>query len=491
MNLHQYSSLIGSHLGIDYKFTNDETVIITIADIIFSKDIVLKLKNFQHVYDNSKPMVRSLMAHYKMEGVCTVFKTDDSWAILLGNQKLIYPSMEGKTYLCLTPYFVREPQILENMTKISFHENCYAYKNTVLFLDNYMIPYAGSNYFKSKPDDYFRICYITLQKDVSLHLNNVNGIFKFPLKIKPTIATISPFIQPKVMNDILFADKYYESTNIVLKKKCFSDPDLILHDILESYQTSSDLGIVIEYPISSVSHKKFTAFAINCNAPKEVLYIPTPYDRYYQYKYPPNNIKWTTLYYDNNNNNVDENLSPVVISKNIIGYVYKNTFFCLLHPKLTTIKKNKNTQYLLNMLCFDIQTDSNFKVVQTYRFDYNHTLLCVKHKTCYNELWCMKLDILSTTYSKAIIPSYLVTNWGELVLENSGSKHYDLSFIKLMHKLDLHNVCFSTKETSRERRIEYKNQQDIVFHLEPNVLAFINSLRQHIPDEVEQGCLIS
>lgn len=487
--MHQYSTLIGKHLGIDYKFTSGESVVISIGDVVFSKDIVLKLKNFRHVYDDSKPMVRSLMAHYKMEGICTVFKTDDSWSILLGNQKLIYPSMEGKTHLVLTSYFVKDPKILENMTKVSFHENCYSYKNTVLFLDNYMTPHAGSSYFKSTPDEYFRICYITLQNDFSLNFDNVNGIFKFPLKTKPATATVSPFIQNVSMEDVLFSDKYYESTNIVLKNHCFTDPDLILHDILDSYPSTNELGIVIEYPIliSSGSHKKFNAFAINCNAPKEVLYVPAPYDRYYQYRYPPKHIKWTTLYHGEEDTH---EMLPVVVSKNVIGYVYKNTFFCLLHPKLTLEKQNKNTEYLLNMLSFDIHTDPNFKVVQTYRFDYNHTLLCVKHKLLFQELWCMKLDNRSTTYSKAIVPSYLVREWGELMLENG--THYDVSFIKLMHKLDQHNICYSTKETSGERRIEYKNQTDIVFHLEPNVLTFINGLRQHVPTTTnEEGCVIS
>lgn len=485
--MHQYSTLIGNHLGIEYKFAKDETIFITIKDVVYTKDVVLKLKNSIGVYDEKKPLVRSLMAHYKMDCLCTVFETDDSWSLLLGNQKLAMPSTEGKTHLCLTPYFVKNPKIME--TQVSYYEHIHSYKNTVLFFDNYTVPYPGSNYFESEPDSHYRICYLTLQPDLILKFDHLKGVVKSPLRMRAGLATISPFIQNVTLT--AFPDTHYQSTNIVLKKQCFRDPDFILHDILDSYPSDTELGIVIETPIMisyltvEANHQTFQAFAINCNAPKQVLYVPSPYDRYYQYNYPPKHIKWTTLYYDGEEY---EQLMPVVACKNIIGYVYKNTFFCLTHPKLTATAKNKNTQYLLDMLSFDIDADPDWKVIQTYRFDSRHVLLCVKHNECLYEMWCMKRDEATKSQTRSIVPSHLVREWGEFVLENAGSTQHDILFMKLMHKLDQHNICYVTKESDSQRRIEYR--KDIIFHLEPNALKFINQLRQNDPAEEEEGCVI-
>ena len=140
---------------------------------------------------------------------------------------------------------------------------------------------------------------------------------------------------------------------------------------------------------------------------------------------------------------------------------------------------------MLNTLNFDIDTDPDLQRVRSYRFDEHHALVCVKHKKFHNELWCIEKK--NQTMPKSTSPSYLVREWGELVLENANSQYYDISFVKLMFLLDKHEICYFTKEGKRD--IKYQREKDIVFYLEKKCLDFINSLRQNVP-EVEEGCVI-
>lgn len=501
MNLQSFSNAMAQYHGMKYADVSDETIVFKLDDTIFSKNTVLKLSDSEKTVNVPKPIVYGLLAFFNIETPWTIFYVDESWALLLGNKKCVFPSHNGKTLYCCTPYFVKEPKVLQHMFPVSYHENCYRLKNTIVFLDQYDIPYPGGDYFESTPNDLYRICYVTLQTDGSVEnfFKDKKGVYKSPLKTKPALATLSPFTQISILNNINFPDTYYESTNIVLKRHCFQDPAGILQDILDSFP-SKEVGIVIEYPIrisfvaldQEQKSGTWLAFAVNTHAPKQVLYVPSPYDRYYQYRYPPPNIPWIPIYADDK---VPE-LKPVILCKYVIGYVYKDTFFCLLYPKWTTTRTNKNLNFLFNVLSFDIQNDPDWKVVHTYRFDTNHVLLCVKHKNLYHEMWCMKEDATSTVTRSRSIPSHLVREWGELLLgHDKNIPPVNITFVKFMSILDRHNICYFIRETNRERRIEYKDKTDIVFHLEPTLFHFMNGVRQNKSEEErreeENGCIMS
>ncbi|GFS89758.1 uncharacterized protein NPIL_462671 [Nephila pilipes] len=515
MNLQQYSTIYSRfHGAFEFQIYGD-TIVIPLDDVSWTKSIVLKLKNFENTYDDSKPLPKCLMFHYKMETNCTVFTTEDSWSLLLGDQKLVYPKDGGKTFFCATQLFCDDAKTfdlyMKSVNAISFYENIYYYKNAVIFLDNYDIPYPGGNYFSphNKSNLWYRICFLLFDIDSIQKLENEfqhrKNIYSMPLKIKPAEANISNFIKIKLVNEIKFPETYYESTNIILKRKCFKNPDFIIQDILDSYPHSSEVGIIIEYPVlisylgTNVSdkHRRFLALAINCNIPKTILYVPSPFDRYYQYRHTPKEISWVTLLYDQQITPPDMNL--VILDKTIIGYSYKNTFFCLTHPKLLNGNaiENKNTSTLLNMLTFDLKLDKNFQIVYNYRFDSNHTLHCVKHKDLNHELWCMSLADNFTSYPKHIVPSYLVRNWCDFLLEHFNNKHInfgDLKLVKLMFILARHKICFLTRE-SKTRDIIYENYKDIIFKLERNVLDFVNTIRLDLimpnrENENESGCII-
>lgn len=510
MNLQSYSTAYAENNGIDFASVKKDTVVITLNDTEFDKNYVLKLAENKKVLNVDRPKIRAIVAFYRVEAKSTLFSTDGSWSLLLGNEKMVYPSHEGRVYQCATPYFVKEPAVLSNMFPVTYSENVYAHKTDVVYLDQYDIPSPGSNYFDAQPDpEYYRICYITMRVvgdgEIEKMFENVKGVCEFPLKTKSSLADLSPFVQSALVNDeVVFSDTYYESTNLVSKNRCYKDPDAILVDILDSYpEKSARIGIVVEYPIrisftatetSSSSHRKFVAFAVNCNAPpKRVLYVPAPYDRYYEYRYPPSRIQWIHLYYDGEES-VPSGMKTVALAKTVIGYVYKDTFFCLLYPKLTRFKKNKNTQYLLNTLNFDLGSDPNMQIVQSYRFDARHTLICVKHRYLPHEMWCMKAGGSAVSYAKAIGPSYLVREWSELVVDGDAratAKETDISLVKLMFILDRHSVCYYTKQTNGSRKIRYENEKDIVFYLEPKLLEFVNKLRQSVElKKQSDGCVI-
>lgn len=509
MNSQTHSTIYAKNQGIDFASVKNETIIITIDETPFDKNKILKLSGSRRILNADMPKFRALAAYYKVEGPATLFETDKSWSLLLGNEKMAYPSHSGRVHMCATPYFVRDPDVFGNAFRVSYSEHVYAHKNAIVYLDRFDVPCPGGRYVDARPDEFYRICYVTGNSDgdetIEAMFEDAKGVYAFPLKTAPAIANLSPFVQSTIVNDeVTFADTYYESTNLVKKSRCFEDADAILMDILDSYPASRQVGLVIEHPIrvsfvapetTGSTNRKFVALAVNCNPPpKTVLYVPAPYDRYYQYRHPPPDVRWIHLYYDPSEEHFAK---PVVIAKSLIGYAYRDTFFCLLYPKLTTVTRTRNARYLLNPLSFDLESDPDLKVVKSYRFDAAHTLVCVKHKSVNEELWCMRVEKEGSLVNyrpeyrreSHLSPSYLVREWGELMVGEAYGE-MDISLVKLMFVLDRHNVCYFVKEG--KRRIRYENERDIVFYLEPKALAFVNSLRQSVePAEgAKEGCII-
>lgn len=494
MNLQHYTDIYCSFHNVFEHDVIENTILIPISDVSWAKSIVLRLKNFKEIYEPDKPLAKSIMYHYKMETVVSVFTSKDSWSILLGDQRVVYPKSGSHSYIGASSLFIKDSKIFEQYMKernaISYYDNIYSYKNAVIYLDNYDIPYPGGHYFNEKnvENDQYRICFVGSSEIIQLlekeFLEKLKAVNYMPLKVKDAEATISDFINLKPIRNAPFSSMYHENVSNVLKRKCFTDPNYIIQDILNK-SFSSEIGIIIEYPIyisylspsDKLKHNEYVALAINCNIPKSVLYVPAPYDRCYLHRQVPKNIHWVTLLYDKE----PETLEAVILNKNIIGYMYRETFFCLTHPKLMygTHVENKHTKDILNMLSFDLKQDENLKIVNEFRYDVNHSLFCVKHKNLSHELWCLSFANNFKSHPKRVSPSYLVSHWCELVLQHADRKEVDygdLNLLKLMFVLARHKICFQTKE-SLKRDIRYENHSDIIFTLEKNVLDFVNSLR--------------
>lgn len=508
MNFQQYSNYYGAFHGAAETEIIENCIVYKLARTSWSKSIVLKLKNFQKAYDDSdlkadniKPLSRSLMKHFKLETPCTVFKTDDSFSILYGNTLLAFPKFDGLTYVVATQYFVKNCKVFQTfMTKLKAEcvsDNIYYYKSAVIYIDQYDIPYPGCDYFNEKNNEnsLSRICFIVDQPDVSrIHeftrdLENVNNIFNMPLKTKCVNVNISQLIDPTPIDEIHIPTTHYEYTNIIVKRLCYKNPNFIIQDIINSCFMNEDIGIVIEYPIclSYISLNKtdyprrYYCFAINCHQPKKIIHVPSPYDRYYRYNHGIKDIDWVSLYYDHKSCTNILDITDVVIDTNIIGYIYKDTFFCLSHPKLSKVTRvsNRNTNYLLNTLSFSIEEDKNLNVVYMHRFNSEYKIYCVKHKDLPYDMWCLENSKQYVNNYRTTQLPYLVRNWATFVIDNQNRKNLDfgdLNFIKLMYILARHKICFSVRE-SKTRDIIYEKQNDIIFQVEKNAIEFINSMR--------------
>lgn len=510
MNFQHYANYYANFHGAKEFEIISDCIVYKLAKISKLKDIILKLKNFDKAYDDSntqsndiKPLSKSLMKHFKLDTPCTIFKTDDSFSILYGNTLLVYPTSKGFVCAVGTEYFIKEFKIFQhymNTLKAEcVSENIYYYKSAVIYTDPYDIPYPGGDYF-SRPNHeskYNRICFILENSDLFRisefvhNLQNVNNIFHMPLLTKEITTTISRFIDPIPIDESLIPTTHYEYTNIVLKNLCYKNPNFILQDILNSCVINTEIGIVIEYPIqlSYVSLNKtskprrYFCFSINCHQPKQIIHVPSPYDRYYRYNYGLKDAHWTTLYYNFSNNVLpsDIDMLDVVIDTNTIGYVYNNTFFCLSHPILSKVTKvkNKNTRFILNTLTFNIENDENLNIVYMHRFDLNFIIYCVKHKNLPYDMWCLEKSKHNINNYRTTQLPYLVINWINLVADNQSKENFhfdDLNFIKLMYILSRHNICFNARE-GKTRDIIFQGEETIIFQAEKNAINFINSVR--------------
>lgn len=534
MNFQQYANYYGAFHGAAEVDIIKNCIVYKLEKISWSKDIVLKLKNFSKSYDDSektvdciKPLSKSLMKHFKLETPSTVFLTDDSFSILYGNSHLVYPKSNGSILVVATQYFVQNSKIFQNYMS-QFQAECvsediYYYKSAVIFMDKYDIPYPGGNYFskENKENTYSRICFILDRQDSQriqefiLDLDNENNIHFKGLQTKCVTTNISKFLDPVPVNEMHIPMSHYEHTNVIAKRLCYKDPKFILQDILNSCYITKDVGVVIEYPICisyvSLSEtntpRHYYCFAINCHQPNKFIHVPSPYDRYYQYNHGVKDIHWNSVYYDPLSQYEDVSVLDVSIDTNIIGHVYKDTFFCLSHPKICNAVNfpNRNTRFLLNTLSFNIETDPFLNVVYMHRFDSDFIIYCVKHKNLPYDMFCLQKAKQNVSNYKINKLPYLVQNWATLVSDNQNRSQFnfgDLNFIKLMYTLARHKICFHLRE-SKTRDIIYEKEKSIIFEAEKNAIDFINNMRldfisKHKPKKEEESseettsqCLLS
>lgn len=505
MNLQQYASKYSHFHGVMESDLIENCIVYNITKVSWSRSIVLKLKNFSKAYDQPeqiKPLAKGLMKHFKLETLCTIFKTDDSFSLLYGNISLAFPKSDGEVSVVATNFFVGDNKIfqkhMEHLKAECVHENIYYYKSSVIYLDEFDIPYPGGEYFHpdNNKNDVSRICFLLdRQERFRLHefvdlFRDASNIHSVPLKTKFVQTDLSKFIDFTPVSETLIPTNNFDYTNIIVKKWCFQHPNFIVQDILNSYHLT-ELGLVLEYPIylSYVANHKanfprrYYCLAINCHQPKQFLHVPAPFDRFYKYNYNIKDIEWVTLYYDRELTVNVLGVTDVVLNTQTIGYVYRNTFFCLSHPKLSAVPNvpNRNTRYLLNTLTFDLEEDKDVNLIYMHRFDADYVIYCVKHKNLPYDMWCLQQSKHYVTNYRTDSLPYLVREWAQLVLHHSSLdlNFGDLNFIRLMFLLAKHKICFNVRE-GEDREILYEKEQDIIFQVEKSAIEFINETRLDI-----------
>ncbi|GFY66932.1 uncharacterized protein TNIN_179611 [Trichonephila inaurata madagascariensis] len=460
-----------------------------------TKSNLLRLRSFDKILSlPSNPLIQALKCHFKSESTCSVFQENTTFTILMGNERLVIPQMNGTCFVCATSLFVKNCSVIEEYMKgiaRMMYDNVYTFNNSVMYLDAYDIPGPGLKYFEVKePNTWYRICFITQNID-QINLSewqNKKEVFNFPFKTK-VVTCLPKFIHYEPVEEIVLPDQYAKSTGTVQKQLCLNYPNFLLQDILNSYRGSIDhLGLLIEYPFSfgfdgmGNSTKRFVALSINGNYPKKVLHIRIPYDRYTEYNFVPV-TRWSQVYYEKQ---TDCTIPRVILSSTTIGYVYKNAFFCLSHPMLGNgpTYSNVNTSFLCNAVTnFDLSREQDISVLETYRYDCKHALHKVKHKEIPYELWCLSRNEESKLYSKYTKLPHLTEHWIDFFIRNCNKSSIDftnLDVLKLALVLSKHNICYKTK-ISQVRSVDI-DQECLMFRLDAKAIEFLNEMRLNIQD---------
>ncbi|KAF8796693.1 hypothetical protein HNY73_001039 [Argiope bruennichi] len=429
-------------------------------------------------------------------------------SILMGNERIIFPQSDvGTCCLVSTPCFVKNPTVFENYLKGEarmVYENVYTYKNLIIYLDQFDIPCPGEKYFENSiANSLYRICFITSNvSDVNLNeWQNRKEIFFLPFKTK-LVKSQPHFIHYNPIDEIIIPESHAKSTGTIQKKLCLKNSKFLLQDVLNSYRGDLDhLGVIIEYPFcigfdgTCQSTNKFVALAVNGNFPKKVIQIKIPYDRYIEYDHVPV-THWSQINYIRIPTSV---LDRVIIEATHIGYVYRDVFLCLSHPILNNAINyiNVNTGYICNVVeKFDIRKDSNITVLDTYRYDCNHTLNRIKFKDIPYDLWCLSVNDESNSFPKRFRPPHLVDHWLNFYSRHCNKTKLDftnLEVVKLAFVLSKHKVCFKIKITNRNRKIELDNDS-LIFRIDEEAVKFLNEIRLDLQDpeenktDADNGC---
>ncbi|GFQ99829.1 uncharacterized protein TNCT_226591 [Trichonephila clavata] len=149
MNFPRYSSLYARFHGCTSFRIEDFTVILDFADESFTNWSLLHLYRFDRLTTDAKhTFAEALKVFFKTEAPLTVACEHDTWTAVLGNSKIIMPSLEDSAtfQLYATPYFVSDPSLvaayLQGVARAA-SDYIFMYKNCVLYLDKNDLPSPG------------------------------------------------------------------------------------------------------------------------------------------------------------------------------------------------------------------------------------------------------------------------------------------------------------------------------------------------------------
>lgn len=521
MNLQKYAHLYSNfHGAYSYEIKNG---IICIPLLVYNniKNATLKLTSLNELWSEcDRPLMQSIKCYFKQQIPLSVFYKNNDWCVLLGNEKMCFPQSKGTDFLCATQYFVHRDVIpgfhkfMLSIGGILSHSHIYYFHNMVLFLDDYDIIFPGGNYLstQNEANEWFRINFIGNELDAIQHLSTEKTIItEIPHKSKAIDTNISKFLTltPKKISqfamkisqnlskklalsseEFWLPEHHYKSTNIVRKDKCYDNPAYILQDILKSFPNYQSLGIILEYPIlisyeynNTEGNHTYVGFAINSTLPKNIAFVPYPYERYHYYENTTIDISWQYIFFDPTEKSIDK-FAPVIFDNVILGYVYKNAFFCLPNIKLnrSLYPDYKNTENLFSKSSIDITADKDFVLLHTFVIDNEYALCSYKHKLIEEELWCMckKNDFTANTIKKNLIPD-LVQRWASVVLDIDEVELHAccIKYLKIMYTFVKHGICFEMIKVNNheEEYVDFDQSKTIIFYVCESLIKYVNTFR--------------
>jgi hypothetical protein len=527
MNEEYYAKLYARYHGANaYETVEKMYIRIPLYAISNMKLAFLKMKSLRKSvwHDCDRPLAKAIVVFSDVKTPATVcHNSETTWCLLLGNQRLVYPQDNGDIVLTATPHFVKREDldgfhsfIVTVLGAVSHDGYVYKYNSAVIYLDPFNVIYPGGSYFTCDDEnDWFRICTITKKGDPFpdvLHnlVREKYLLITNRLKTKSIETNVSPFLNLWNPQRIAHTTDWI-STNLVNLSKCYVKPSFIVQDILDSYGAlGKPVGLLIEAPIrvsyvlenigAPNDERKFYALAVNCTTPEKILYVPKPYDRYNEIGNDfKQNVRWTNVLYDDKHY---PGMAPVAWDGNVLGYSYKNTFFCFSHVKLANnfVAKFRNIYKMFEPLSFDVANDSEFFVMHVQNVN-GFTVYSVKHRFFKYELHCAKKtceDETNGRYQKRVELTPLVRNWLNLISNVTlpSEDFPELETLKLVYVLIRHRVCFGLRETE-EKGIEetFEDSNSIVFQVDETVKNFINRLRfcdsEKEENKEEGSCVVS
>lgn len=510
MNLQKYASLYASfHKCQHFTVLSDDTIVLSFQDTRWEPWLVLRLHEFDKITRTSQ-LAKSLNVFFNSDSQNTTFLKQDSWTMLLGCERVVFPQTGGQCKVYATPYFVSDPRVVDEYLRGSarpFCEHVYTYKNTILYLDPCDVPFPGGCYFdQPKRRESYRLCFVSREPDeyvakITNEWKHRQGVSTLPFHVTDT-TVVPSFIDFRPVRNLSLPDEHSKSTGTLRRHVDY--PSFVIQDVLLSYLGDDEdqvhhLGLILEWPFRvqydgsrcnrrSNRPKQFVTLSINGSLPKNVLYVRDPYERYVEYDYVPQVSSWTEIYFVRDGL---PDLLPVVIDSVVIGFEYKGAFLCLSHPLLEDRPRHPPTQRT-ECLLTTREPDSGLVVLDTFSFDCETLLHRVKPKgpqAIQWDLWCLSKTDDSTQYPKRVRPPSLVEKYLTFYASNKSKNKWlgNVHLMQLATVLAKHDICFKTRIVEKRKGQVLLANDEIILQMERPGVDFLNSVRLVAVTDPEQN----
>lgn len=513
MNLPRYCTLYSRFHGSTSFRTEQDIMILDLADLDFDPWACLRLFRFESIAMNAQqPFIHAMKLLFKSEAPVTVFCQNDSWSALLGNSKFITPvnEQDAKFQLYATPYFVKDPSaIAEHMQGISHatSDNVFMYQHGVLYLDNMDLPSPGSCYFDScEAGPLYRICFLSqepLHKALqwATEWKSRRDVLTIPFLTKETLArpTMIPF-QP--MGVPYLPDNRVVAVGSIQKRLSMNDPCCLIQDVLYSYRRNhpevQNVGIVLDWPLrltfegtrpNASSDKECVALSVNGVRPTKTLYVRYPYDVYTEYDEVPA-IRWTQVTYYPVILELPLDMNKVSVDSVVVGYVYKNAFYCFNHPVLEGRPTHESARNMKWFFSTVKQLDET--VQETFRIDEKYALNRIQRHGL--PAWCITKADDTHKYPQKKVLTPLVEEWLNLFRQQvlvGKTNLVNVKMIQMALTLARHKVCFQVRIKTDKKELDklVLNNNEIQVYMSKDETNFINSVRvfENEDDDQKEG----
>lgn len=520
MNFPRYSKLYSLFHGCQTFRNVEDLIVLDFADAPFEPLAVKLMYEYDTIHMNTqKAFTQALKAFFNTEDPISVTcHPNNFWVALLGSFKTITPSLEKDAtfQMYATPYFVNDPAIVSEYWRgiaRQAYDFVFSYKSCIMYLDREDLPCPGGNYFDAtRCNSWYRVCILSkepahivlsvAQEWKQLVHKNMQVEIRSYLT-KDVIATPKMIHFTKVNKPYLPEERRINSRFI--QKRL---PQFLLQDILGSYYRNylhdnngkenerilDELGLIVEFPFriafegtrnDLTTPKEYVALTVNGRHPKRCLLIQSPYDVYSEYQEVPVTL-WTPIHYVNTFLNLPMDMEKVIVDSVVIGYVYKQGFFCFSYPVLEgrpSKESKRNIECILN----PVTLSDEFFVKETYRVDQQYSLHRIQQKGVPYPAWCVTEAKESDQFPENRSLPELPKQWLSMFTNKSYRKpnFVDVNVIQIALMLARHKICFKTHISDKKKGFVLTDNE-IQLRMDQSEVDFINGMKVLVPQDIRE-----